>query len=369
LGANGMWMRDTANHTFRVSMGAKLILLAVLKFSTADPHGMGVEMEGGKPGWNDAMNGLPGIFGSSMPVMYEVHALLTFLRDTVKVVDRAVSMPVEVVALMGGVEDALALFTASPGGLQDEFFYWDRTSTAREAYRLATRVQFDGMMLDVEAAHLLSLLTSCLEKTQRGIDRALTGSLSPTYFSYEVTDYAVNNTTVTALAFQQHPLPLFLEGPVRHMKMLSDVDEKRAVYRLTRASELYDKGLQMYTLSASLKTLPPDVGRMVAFTEGWLENQSVWLHMSYKFYLELLRGGLYEEFFAEIATGMCAFMDPQVYGRSPLEACSFIVSSGDTLHPHIRPYNPHYNTLKPSLLIITHTNTQCNPHYNTNTHP
>ncbi|KAJ1429006.1 hypothetical protein B484DRAFT_329235 [Ochromonadaceae sp. CCMP2298] len=49
--------------------------------------------------------------------------------------------------------------------------------------------------------------------------------------------------------------------------------------------------------------------------------------MSYKFYLELLRGGLYEEFFAEIATGMCPFMDAEVYGRSPLEAASFIVSS------------------------------------------
>jgi hypothetical protein len=32
----------------------------MLKFSTLDPYGMGIEMEGGKPGWNDAMNGLPG---------------------------------------------------------------------------------------------------------------------------------------------------------------------------------------------------------------------------------------------------------------------------------------------------------------------
>ena len=28
---------------------------------------MGIEMEAGKPGWNDAMNGLPGLFGSEMP--------------------------------------------------------------------------------------------------------------------------------------------------------------------------------------------------------------------------------------------------------------------------------------------------------------
>lgn len=70
-----------------------------------------------------------------------------------------------------------------------------------------------------------------------------------------------------------------------------------------------------------------DIGRMMAFTPGWLENQSVWLHMSYKFYLELLRAGLYEEFFTEIKTGLVPFMDPKVYGRSPIEAASFIVSS------------------------------------------
>ena len=41
-------------------MISKLCILGMLKFSTLDPYGMGVEMEGGKPGWNDAMNGLPG---------------------------------------------------------------------------------------------------------------------------------------------------------------------------------------------------------------------------------------------------------------------------------------------------------------------
>ena len=55
-----------------------------------------------------------------------------------------------------------------------------------------------------------------------------------------------------------------------------------------------------------------DIGRMMAFTPGWLENQSVWLHMSYKFYLELLRAGLYEEFYTEIKTGLVPFMDPKV---------------------------------------------------------
>lgn len=38
----------------------KLFLLGAMKFSTRDAYGMGVEYEGGRPGWNDAMNGLAG---------------------------------------------------------------------------------------------------------------------------------------------------------------------------------------------------------------------------------------------------------------------------------------------------------------------
>jgi hypothetical protein len=67
---------------------------------------------------------------------------------------------------------------------------------------------------------------------------------------------------------------------------------------------------------------------MMAFSPGWLENESVWMHMSYKYYLELIRGKLYEEFFAEMkGGGILPFMDPEVYGRSLMECSSFIASS------------------------------------------
>jgi hypothetical protein len=39
---------------------AKLFLLGAIKYATRDAYGMGVEYEGGRPGWNDAMNGLIG---------------------------------------------------------------------------------------------------------------------------------------------------------------------------------------------------------------------------------------------------------------------------------------------------------------------
>lgn len=49
-GASGTWMRTKAGVTFKVSPAAKLLMLGVIKFSSMDPYGMGVEMEGGKPG-------------------------------------------------------------------------------------------------------------------------------------------------------------------------------------------------------------------------------------------------------------------------------------------------------------------------------
>lgn len=46
-------------------------------------------------------------------------------------------------------------------------------------------------------------------------------------------------------------------------------------------------------------------------------------------------GGLYEEFFKELKDGLVAFMDPDVYGRPPIECSSFIASSAhpdETIH-------------------------------------
>ena len=59
----------------------------------------------------------------------------------------------------------------------------------------------------------------------------------------------------------------------------------------TRSDFLYDKVLdsglredvlKMYFLSASLTGQSYDMGRMMAFAAGWLENQSIWMHTSYK---------------------------------------------------------------------------------------
>jgi hypothetical protein len=49
--------------------------------------------------------------------------------------------------------------------------------------------------------------------------------------------------------------------------------------------------------------------------------------MEYKYLLEVLRAGLYHEFFQDIKHALVGFLNPAVYGRSTLENSSFIVSS------------------------------------------
>jgi hypothetical protein len=315
----------------------------------------GIEYEAGRPGWNDANNGLAGMLGSGIPETIELVALLRYIREAVTKYGRGITIPIELAELIEEIDMALdALFASSekelnvpqsvlvPKGL---FEYWDRVATAREAYREKTRVTYDGTTITLPAWRVASLLDRWMAEVEMGMNRALSfgshgdgddgqSGVTPSYFSYNVTEWKTTELVnplghpfVSAKQMVVNRFPLFLEGPTRFMKLLG-VDDTLGLYEKVKASPLRDKGLGMYTMSASLKGLSFDIGRELAFAPGWLENQSVWLHMSYKFYLELLRHGLFDEFYGEMAHGaMLPFMDPNVYGRSLMECSSFIASS------------------------------------------
>lgn len=134
---------------------------------------------------------------------------------------------------------------------------------------------------------------------------------------------------MNATSLRVGSFPLFLEGPTRYLKTIRhDKSKVEEMYSKVKTSGLRDEELKMYFVSASLKGQSYDMGRMMAFTPGWLENQSIWMHMSYKYYLELLRGKLYKQFFEEMTNGgMLPYMDPVKYGRSLMECSSFLASS------------------------------------------
>jgi hypothetical protein len=102
------------------------------------------------------------------------------------------------------------------------------------------------------------------------------------------------------------------------------------LHQRVKESDLFDRELGMYKVNTSLADESHEIGRAKAFPSGWLENESIWLHMEYKYLLELLRAGLHEEFYEAIGTALVPFQPPARYGRSPLENSSFIASSA---HP------------------------------------
>jgi hypothetical protein len=340
------WLRVDHGHgeIYRTTLFARLVSLALIKFATLDPSGMGIEMEAGRPGWFDALNGLPGLFGSSLAETYELQRLIEFLIEALnEQSDGTLELPIELGTLLHDVGNQLKLYTASTDPQRD-FVYWDNVTTARETYRASVRMGFSGIMQSSARPELTDHFKHFASKVIAGIQRAveLNGGMPPTYFTYEVTDYdfitnsdgtphvdAQGRPFIRAKAFKANVLPLFLEGPVHALKVQSNADAA-LLHQQIKASPLFDRELKMYKVNASLADQPPDIGRVRVFTPGWLENESIWLHMEYKYLLEVLRAGLYDDFFEDFTHTLIPFLDPQVYGRSPLENSSFLVSSA---HP------------------------------------
>lgn len=120
--------------------------------------------------------------------------------------------------------------------------------------------------------------------------------ICPTYFTYEVLEYEKVKDGYKPLKFMVREVPYFLEGPVRYLKLKTGKEKKAKLYEQVRHSDLYDEKLSMYKVNASLQNASFELGRARAFTPGWLENESIWLHMEYKYLLELIRNGMYEAF-------------------------------------------------------------------------
>jgi hypothetical protein len=310
IGIESNWQRTAAGVPYMSTPIAKLFLLGAVKYATRDAYGMGIEYEGGRPGWLDSMNGLPGMVGSGMPETYELLLLLKYVKKVVDKYGRAVVIPSELNTMITTVNAALKTLKSS-GFKEPEvlpldvpkplFEYWDVVAAARESYRNDVQYYFSGNTTTLLASEVSLMVSSWIDEVEMGIERSFffatvgfgddgTSGIPASFFSYDVTDWKLNNghnsiglPTVNALAMKLRKFPLFLEGPVRYMKTIQDNPTKmKDMYHRVLNSGLRDKVLNMYFLSASLKGQSFDMGRQIAFAPGWLENQSIWMHMSYK---------------------------------------------------------------------------------------
>jgi hypothetical protein len=226
----------------------------------------------------------------------------------------------------------------------DSFLFWDQTHTAKEHYRAITKMGISGKEMALSIPRAKEIVELFLKKLEEGLAKAQdpkTGIVS-TYFEYVPVDYTVlredgqekknryGQSYIHVQSFKREALPLFLEGPMHALRVSQDPQEAKKMHEQILKSELYDKKLKMLKLNASLDKAKLHIGRIKVFTPGWLENESIFMHMEYKYLLELLRHGLVEEFFKLAPSALVPFLNPARYGRSIFENSSFIVSSA---HP------------------------------------
>lgn len=320
------------NVKYQTDLMTKLFILALNKHSNLDPEGLGIEMEAEKPGWNDAMNGLPGLLGSGVSETLELLRIIDFISE--HITKTPLSLPKEVLNFFHD--------------LATESSYHTRQE-AKERYRQAIRLGLGGEVAPLDSEEIstyFKALKSQLEQSLIKLQKEYQG-LIPTFLYYEAKEYEVLKDQegnplknkkgypfVNVKNYQRHALPAFLEAPARLLKTHINKKSFKETHKAVTQSDIYDKTLAMYKTSASLANESHEIGRIHAFTPGWLERESNFLHMSYKYLLGLLRAELYEDFYESIKTNLVCFMDPHVYGRSTLENSSFIAPSNNP-NPHI----------------------------------
>ena len=305
---------------------SKLFTLAVNKLMHLDPDSKGLMYEGGKPGWNDAMNGLPGLFGSGVSELFELYKLISFLyTQTIQLQPKAI----EVLKPLESFVESL---------IQMDLHQFNDRMSALESYRDAIEGPLSTTTLS------FNTVLKALEKMKNHLDIAIkfyeSQSLIPTYLTYEAVDYDVikeedGMTFVHVKKFKQVEVPYFLESHARYLKSVANKKQAVQLHQHVLTSEIYDQKLKMFKTSAPLDDASYELGRIKAFTAGWLERESIFLHMTYKYLLGLLVSGAYDAFYESIQTNMICFLDEDVYGRSTLENSSFLASSknpDDRLH-------------------------------------
>ncbi len=313
----------------RVTLMEKLLLLCATKFAALDAYGMGIEMEGGKPGWYDALNGLPGVFGSSMAETYELSRMLQYTISVLEKYPQTVALTQELGNLVDELQLIVRLEKEKLMGEGEVLSFWNRINDVKELYRDKTFSGISGQQKNYRSEELAAALKEWKAVVDHGIEKAcgFGNGICPTYFAYEVPEYEMKREGICPLHFEVKQIPAFLEGPVRYMKLNLPKETKKRLYEEVKNSDLYDKKLSMYKVNASLEDASYELGRARAFTPGWLENESIWLHMEYKYLLELIKSGMYEEFFEDFHNAAVPFLDADVYGRSIFENSSFIASS------------------------------------------
>jgi hypothetical protein len=243
---------------------------------------------------------------------------------------------------------------AAPWDSASRYAFWKESHDLLEDYREQTRFGVHGQESPLSIGRARAFLQRSIDLLETNFNTApseelfLPGGLPYTYFINRVAETLPEGQPAI---FAHRPLAAFLEGPVHYVRVFPE--QGPTLHRAVRNSALYDGKLKMYRSCVNLDAEPLEIGRIKAYADGWLENQSIYTHMEYKWLLELFRAGMYQECFDEFKNLLVPFMDPEVYGRSTLDNCSFIVSSAfpdENLHG--QAFQPHLSGMTCEFLNI-----------------
>ncbi|MFC1546652.1 hypothetical protein ACFL4O_02925, partial [bacterium] len=331
---------------YKTHLLGKLLSLIANKYASLDPYGIGLEMESDKPDWCDALNGLPGTFGSSTSESFALKRFLLFLQDSL---NKSSLTDKHEIQINEETVDFLKALQKATTKKSSDFHFWDETHNIKENYRQKTLFGVSGREKKLTIEEIKMMINQFIAKVSSGLEKAIDSKSGVIITNYEYipTKYVKikekgkikknrnGHICIKVSKFSKNTIPLFLEGPVHYLRINKDKELAKKQHNNIMKSGLYDKELKMLKINAPLDTVDLSIGRIKIFTPGWLENESIWLHMEYKYLLELLRNKLYEEYYDILNTSLIPFLDPQVYGRSIFENSSFIVSSA---HPEINTH-------------------------------
>ncbi len=305
----------------KVNLASKILTLILNKYGLLDPKSIGIMYEAEKPGWNDALNGLPGLFGSGISEMIELLRITSYFKESLDKYKK------DNLTILSGLDKLMDNY------LKEDGFDFVKRIEAVELYRENIENQ---SLKEVSIEKIKEVINKIFNILQKAFEKAQhLSDIIPTYLTYDVTEYKKLNQTgfqnyqmVMPLKYEINPVKPFLEAPARSLKILSE-DKAKSLYEKVKETELYDQKLKCYKTSVSLDEHTNELGRIRAFTKGWLERESNFLHMTYKYLYGLLKAGLYDTYYKEIYNNYTAFMDIEVYKRNPYENSSFIATSNN----------------------------------------
>jgi hypothetical protein len=232
---------------FLTSLFGKILHLILIKILALDPMGMGVMMDTEKPGWNDAMNGLPGIFGSGLSESIEIKRNIVFLMESLNQFQNiSIELPMLFIKLFNQVLDVIS---ATEGSSDHSFLRFDTLQNIRESFEEETRFYATLDYQQVHESELLKGLNLLLNFVDQGLTQAikLGDGIMPTYLTYEAMSFDLNghhhphlkHPCVHITHWQVRALPHFLEAPARLLKTLHGKEANRLATRV-QSSLLYD---------------------------------------------------------------------------------------------------------------------------------